>query len=34
MHGYESELEAAGKEAEHQQNIAAMPERFCQRLLI
>ena len=28
MHGDESELEAAGEEAEHQQNVAAMAECF------
>ena len=32
MHGDEGELEAAGEEAEHQQHVAAMPERLDQRL--
>ena len=31
MHGDEGELEAAGEEAEHQQNIGAMAERLRQR---
>ena len=33
MHGDEGELEAAGEEAEHQQNIGAVPERLGRGLL-
>jgi hypothetical protein len=33
MHGDEGELKAAGEEAEHQQHIGAMAERFRQRRL-
>ena len=32
MHGHESELEAAGEEAEHQQHVAAVPEGLGQRV--
>ena len=32
MHGDEEELEAAGEEAEHEQHVAAVPERLGQRL--
>ena len=32
MHGDEQQLEAAGEEAEHQQNVAAMAEGLGQRL--
>ena len=28
MHGHEGELEATGKEAEHQQNVTAVTECF------
>ena len=33
MHGDESELKAAGEEAEHQQHVGAMAERFRERML-
>ena len=34
MHGHEGELEAAGKESEHEQNVAAVAEGFDQGMLV